>query len=88
VAYPIFALEQDRPRRTAPLLPFGGQRDPKADQDAAGPAHETARQYRPSEHAAGAGQDKGYRARDANPSAANVTPSSAGRKGESPAGMN
>jgi len=34
-------------------LPLGGESDPEADQDAAGPAHETARQPRPPEHAAG-----------------------------------
>ena len=37
--------------RTRPL-PLGGESDPEADQDAAGPADETARQLRPPEHAA------------------------------------
>jgi hypothetical protein len=34
-------------------LPLGGEGDPEADQDTAGPAHEAARQPRPPQHAAG-----------------------------------
>ena len=39
--------------------PLGGEGDPEADQDAAGPAHETVRQPRPPDHAAGSAQNKG-----------------------------
>jgi len=45
-------------------LSLGGESDPEADQDAAGPAHETARQPRPPEHAAGQMLADGSRVRN------------------------